>query len=587
MLAFRQKIVFSHLAIFLVLSCFIFPLVSLTIKHVLRVSMFGLTEQIIEQLKQEPNTDAMIELMKKDGAFIYRPVSLLDGEGDLLYYSALPYADRASVQQIERREPEVIEAMESGRGFGEHISPFFNEKFYFVAMTFNAHGQTYIIHDNFRAQVIDQLIFFFKIAVLILCVLIIGLTTLVDSAISNYILSPVQRIIEKLRPFQEGKEELLPKIILDVEDRRGEFGKLAAILNSLTKRVQSQIDNLTFQREETEAILESLGEGVIAVNRNAEVTFVNTTACQMLEVSKEQILNQTLVMIPAKTELPKESHELLLHALDHSERVIQTLTIRDNSPLFLDLIAAPLAHKTGAVLVLQDKTYAYRIVEVGKDFIANASHELRTPITIIRGFAETLQDIPNLSEEMLHEITEKIVRTCIRLEKLVRSLLTLSDIEHIPQERLQAADLLFSILKCKDQLLALNPDAKVAIRSAIETAPVFVDVDLIELAITNILENAVKYSPKDAEIEMMIERLGEAIQLSIKDKGIGISDSDLPHVFDRFYTVDKARSRKSGGAGLGLSIVKKVIEMHKGKVSASSEIGKGTTFTIVLPMLKK
>jgi PAS domain S-box-containing protein len=401
----------------------------------------------------------------------------------------------------------------------------------------------------------------------------------------QYIMRPVQQIVDAIRPYKEGKEELLPRVVLNEAMQGGEFSKLASTLNSLTERIQKQIENLTRQREETEEILESLGEGIIATDTSAKVTFVNRAACRMLEIQRDQILQQALSGIKThSSELSKKCHELIIHALQTSEPSLHTLTLRDKGPLYLDLISAPLAHQNGALLVLQDKTSDYKIVELGKDFIANASHELRTPITIIRGFAETLQDLPELSEEMLREITEKIVRTCIRLDKLVRSLLTLSDIENLSQDRFKPTDLILLAENSKHHLLAANPTVQIAIHTDLEVAPIVADADLLELAIINILENGMKYSAGVPHIEMTLEQKGHEVSLCIQDKGIGISQADLAHIFDRFYTVDKARSRKSGGAGLGLSIVKTIVDKHKGRIAVTSELGRGSRFTLTLPL---
>jgi PAS domain S-box-containing protein len=429
--------------------------------------------------------------------------------------------------------------------------------------------------------------FYFEMGILIICAFLLAIASAINTSIVQYIMKPVQKIIDAIRPFKEGREELLPKIVLGEAMQGGEFSKLASTLNSLTERIQKQIENLTRQREETEEILESIGEGIIATDTSARVKFVNRTACKMLGISRDKILKQTLNSLKTPSgELPKKCHELVLHALQTTESIVHTLTMRNKGPLYLDLISAPLAHQNGALLVLQDKTSDYKIVELGKDFIANASHELRTPITIIRGFAETLQDLPELSQEMLHEITEKIVRTCVRLDKLVRSLLTLSDIENLSQDRFKPADLVLIAENCRHHLLAANPSVKIALKTEVESAPIIADADLLELAILNILENGVKYSAESAQIEMDVCLRGDEVELKITDRGIGMSAADLPHIFDRFYTVDKARSRKSGGAGLGLSIVKTIVEKHKGKISVTSELGQGTVFTIILSNLR-
>jgi two-component system phosphate regulon sensor histidine kinase PhoR len=187
---------------------------------------------------------------------------------------------------------------------------------------------------------------------------------------------------------------------------------------------------------------------------------------------------------------------------------------------------------------------------------------------------------------MLNEIVEKIVRTCGRLDKLVRSLLTLADIENLSEERFKPVQLIPMLENCMHTLRMINPSAEVQIKTEAESISMIADVDLFELAIMNILENAVKYSPHPAQIEIFVELSHGAVRLIFKDHGMGISEKDLPHVFERFYTVDKARSRKMGGAGLGLSIVKMILEKHRGRVQVDSELGKGSVFTFTIPLSK-
>lgn len=409
-------------------------------------------------------------------------------------------------------------------------------------------------------------------------ILFLFFLSLLHMAILRKIFRPIQKIIDCIRQVKDGKEELLPHIEIGAKD---EFSTLAYILNSLTNRIQNQIDHLTRQRKETEDILESLNEGIIATDTSAKVIFINQVACHMLGVSREEIVQRTLNTLQT-SEFPRKCHELALHALQTSEPLTQGWALREKGT-HLTLVSAPLAHRNGALLVLQDKTSDYKVIELGKDFVANASHELRTPITIIRGFAETLHDVPDLSKEMLHAITEKIVRTCGRLDKLVRSLITLADIENLSTGRFKAADLIALAENCKHHILAAYPCARLTIQCSLDSAPILADADLCELAITNLLENAVKYSPAPAQIEIAVYSLNHEFHLSVQDRGIGISASDLPRIFDRFYTVDKARSRKSGGAGLGLSIVKTIIDKHRGRVTAASTLGQGSLFTLIFP----
>lgn len=405
--------------------------------------------------------------------------------------------------------------------------------------------------------------------------------------IINRVIRPIQQIIDAIGPFKEGKEEFLPRIRLSEQIQEGEFSRLASTINSLSDRIQKQIEYLTRQREETEEILESLGEGVIAADPSAKITFANGTACRMLGLPSECIVGKSLDQI-ASDDLARKCHELIVDALQTSEPNTHMWTVREKALLYLNLISAPLAHKDGALLVLQDKTSEYKVIELGKDFIANASHELRTPITIIRGFAETLQDVPDLSQKVISTSIEKIVKMCGRLDKLVRNLLTLSDIENFSDERFIKLDLLPLLENCTRTLLMVNPEAKLSIQSSSESATIYADGDLLELAIMNILENAVKYSKDSAQIKLTVELDQEDVHLKIKDAGIGIPEKDLPLIFERFYTVDKARSRKSGGTGLGLSIVKTIIEKHQGKILAKSTVNQGSSFTFIFPKkLKK
>lgn len=398
---------------------------------------------------------------------------------------------------------------------------------------------------------------------------------------------PIQQIIHAIRPYQDGREEFIPRIELKKEiQSKNEFGQLAQTFNALNARIQKQISNLVEQRERTKEILDSLCEGVIAVDLDRSITYANLAAYKMLGAACDAPLGRKIGDILAeRKEMAAKCQELFEEALEKSVAMTQTLTVIEGRKLHFDLIAVPLASHKGIVLVLQDKTSDYEMIEMGKDFIANASHELRTPITIIRGFSETLHDIPKLSASQTKEVTEKILKTSIRLDALVKSLLILADIENLKDDQFQMMDLVSITKDCKQFLLDSHPDVKVALHQKIDQASIWADGDLFSMAIMNLLENAVKYSPSPHQIDLFIECLESSVQLSIQDRGIGIPAADLPRIFDRFYTVDKARSRKFGGTGLGLSIVKTIVQKHRGEIEVDSKLGQGSRFTIRLPMI--
>lgn len=593
MLSFRKKILISDLIIFLLFIALLFPFVGKTVGNIMRNSLEERATAVISQLKNTQDFSGMLEILKANKRLVFHQMALIDPENQILYMTRCDEIMSHSFgPDYELEHPEIVEALQRGRGYSDGYSEFYQEIFSYIAIEFSVDEHAYILRVGFPYDEVRRLSVDFEVGFLFLGIFILLLYSVMTSAIIHRLTRPIQQILDAIIPYQEGREEFLPKIVLNEAIQNDEFGKLAFTLNSLSEKIQKQIEYLTRQKQETEDILESLSEGVIAFDTSARVTFANEVSCRMLRAPHSELIGHTLFRMQANSiavdGLAKKCHEGVLQALQTSETIVQTWTLGDGGKIYLDLITAPLAHQSGAILVLQDKTSDYKVVEMGKDFIANASHELRTPITIIRGFAETLHDNPTLSQTLVHEITEKIVRTCGRLDRLVKSLLTLSDIENLSEDSFCTSDLFSLIENCKQILLSTNPEVSLEVQKMCESASLVLDPDLFELAIMNLLENAVKYSPSPAQIKVLIELVDpEHIKIVVQDYGIGIPEKDLPHIFDRFYTVDKARSRKSGGAGLGLSIVKTIIDKHRGTIKATSELGKGTCFVITLPLYRR
>jgi signal transduction histidine kinase len=232
----------------------------------------------------------------------------------------------------------------------------------------------------------------------------------------------------------------------------------------------------------------------------------------------------------------------------------------------------------------KEKREEAKAIELGKEFIANASHELRTPVTIIKGFAEMLRDIPEMSQEMFDSILEKILRNCERMESLVKNLLALADLDNLGEIKKEPCNLPLLVENCSYQIISLFPEAYIETLQSEEEIIVQGSSDLLELAIMNFLHNSVKYSQGPPRITVTIAKREDDVLLSVEDQGMGIAKENLPHIFDRFYTVNKSHSRKLGGAGLGLSMVKIIVEKHGAKIQVESELGKGTKFTVLFPL---
>lgn len=416
---------------------------------------------------------------------------------------------------------------------------------------------------------------------LLLGILVLLLFSLLAWFIIHILTRPVQQIIEAIKPYQMGEVEHIPEIKLGKGIRRGdEFGNLAETFNSLSRRIEQQISSLTHEKNEKSAILESLVEGVVAVEENMTVIYMNRMAEVFLDVSEKELVGKkfSLAKQPRCEELIREAH-------NKGQPALLVLKPERKQKRYLDAVAVPRGGG-GAILVLQDKTSLHKVIELGSDFIANASHELKTPITIIRGFAETLHDHPELTREVYREITQKIVSNCQRMDTLVKNLLTLAAVdEGLPRSRLALCDVQDLVEQAMQTILSVHPEAKIAIETkGEEPYELFADSDLFYQAILNLLDNAVKYSKPPAFVRVEIEKRSRVFLIRVSDRGIGIPPEDLDRIFERFYAVDKSHSRSLGGSGLGLSIVERIIEKHGGKIEVESELGKGTTFTITLPI---
>lgn len=327
------------------------------------------------------------------------------------------------------------------------------------------------------------------------------------------------------------------------------------------------------QREKME-VLDALEEGVILLSAEGFILTINVKAAHILGENKSDLFGKKL----GDCEFLKNHQEMWNRCRKTSVSQSLTFCLDREEKKCCDVVMKPLGKSGKFIVTLRDSFRQYQKHQLGKDFVANASHELRTPITIIKGFAETIHDLPEISGAMLQDFTEKIVRNCQRMDNLVKNLLTLADLDYLPAARLQDCDLVALVDNCSHTLLALHPEVRVEVLQSQEVIMIPADPDLLELALMNLLENGVKYSEAPAWITVTIEDAQDEVCLTITDKGLGIAAHDLEHIFDRFYTVDKTHSRKLGGAGLGLSIVKAIISKHEGNIRVTSRLGEGTQF---------
>jgi two-component system phosphate regulon sensor histidine kinase PhoR len=357
----------------------------------------------------------------------------------------------------------------------------------------------------------------------------------------------------------------------------------------MAARLRDKIQDLEYEQGKVAAILDGMVEGVVAVDGRDHVLLMNERARAIFGLDQARGLGKPLLEVIRNADL----HALLRASrggVDDSPAPHELRVPAAAGDRIIQMSAVPLALGTderGVVMVLHDVTELRRLEQVRTEFVANVSHELRTPLTAIQGYLETLLGGALDEPEDAHRFLEVVFRHTERLGRLLNDLTDLSNIElgkvSLQLESLVLASVVESVL---DIIRPRAEAAEVLLEQAIPDAlpPVLADNDRLEQILINLVDNAVKYSPRGARVLVSAEVLDrETVQVAVVDSGVGIPAADLPRITERFYRVDKARSRALGGTGLGLAIVKHLVAAHGGQLRITSEVGRGTTVRFTLP----
>lgn len=367
-----------------------------------------------------------------------------------------------------------------------------------------------------------------------------------------------------------------------------EIGGLAAAFNSMTDQLRDRIEALNVEGNRLSSILESMVEGVIATDRQERIVHINAAAARILGLRESEALGK---QIWKATRFP-QIHDLIAKAMLGKAGVRTEITrpsAADDEVIELRASTLIDAHRTvrGAVVVLHDVTHLRRLERMRRDFVSNVSHELKTPLMAIQGIVETMLDDPDMDPETSVRFLARLRNQSERLGSLVHDLLELSRVESMPaaQDR-ERVDLRTSIRNSVEHNLpyADEKDIELTYDECQDALIVFGDAEMLRQLADNLLQNAIKYTPGDGHVVATCRREAGFAIFEVRDDGIGIERKHLDRIFERFYRVDKARSRELGGTGLGLSIVKHVAIAHEGNVEVESEPGVGTCFRLRLPL---
>ncbi len=364
-----------------------------------------------------------------------------------------------------------------------------------------------------------------------------------------------------------------------------ELDQLAESLNTMSTQLDKTLSTLSEQRNEQQAVLSSMDEGVLAIDRRERIIHMNRVAGEILGVNHKEAKRELIQQVVRFANL----QEFIKAMLASQKQVSMDMTLIGETEKQIQTHGTVLRNddeeSIGALIVLRDLTHIRHLETVRSDFVANVSHELKTPITSIKGFVETL-----LSEDWNHNpetsrFLEIINQQAGRLNAIIDDLLTLSRLEQKEGVVLKEPTALAPVFDNAIHLCQLQAGKKNTTLNAEcpDRLMLLMNAPLLEQALVNLVINAIKYSDPDTTVRLTAEKKGECVEIHVEDEGFGIERKHLDRLFERFYRVDTARSRKLGGTGLGLSIVKHIVQVHDGSIRVESQLGIGSTFIISLP----
>lgn len=368
-------------------------------------------------------------------------------------------------------------------------------------------------------------------------------------------------------------------------ESRDEVGQLAESLNMMADNLQANLDQLAEETGKMQTILSSMADGIIVTDRNGVITLFNRSAERLLGFSPEHIIGKP---IEALSSVPQVV-EIVRSTLSSGRQVKKEVRISSPAERILDSSAGCVRNQkgeiVGSVLDLQDVTEVRRQAEIRKDFVANVSHELRTPVASIRAIVGALQsggiEDPSVAEKFINSLDAEAER----LSLLLNDLLNLSELE---SGKLLPRRTVVSLRELADEAVsglaerAKQCGVQLSVRVPSDLRA-YVDRRQMLQVFQNLIDNAIKYTPEGGSVDITGAQTATEVSVTVKDTGVGIAPADLDRIFERFYRVDKARSRQLGGTGLGLSIVKDIVDAHDGRITVESQVGVGSSFTVILP----
>ncbi|QHI70435.1 ATP-binding protein [Tichowtungia aerotolerans] len=495
--------------------------------------------------------------------------------------------DKASSEMgNHRNRPEILEALNGHLGQSVRYSNTLKKNMMYIAVPVAANDIVYgIVRAAMPVTEMDQVLDSVHHRIFLGGMIILVLSALLSLIVSRRISQPLERIKAGAKRFADGDFSFRLHTIGSTE-----ISSLSETMNLMAEQLEERIQSVIRERNQREAVLSSMEEGVLAVDTEGLIISLNKAASKFFQVlhpetapgrSIEEVFRnvklQKFIGSVLKGQEPRECELTARHS--------ETYDLKVRGTNLLGMQGA----RIGAVVVFTDVSRLRRLESLRSDFVANVSHELKTPITSIKGFIETLLDGAINDPEEADRFLRIVAKHADRLNAIIDDLLTLSRLEQGDKEEMDLQKVGLAGLMNSAVEVCTHRASKKNITISTECPDhlsVFVNPPLIEQALINLISNAVKYSAENKDVAVCASAVDDGVLLSVKDSGYGIASEHLERLFERFYRIDKGRSRQEGGTGLGLAIVKHIAQAHGGAVSVESIFGKGSTFSILIPSEK-
>jgi len=532
-------------------------------KHLKDVN-FSLMPYVLEFIERK-NYKSLDEFVKQKGEKIDIRITVIDTSGNVLADSK----EDPSLMENHKNRPEISLAFKGKTGISIRYSETVKEEMLYLALPILKDERiTGVLRTSIFMKDINFLLSDLRKRILLIISIILILSWIISLLISENFSSPLKELLKSFKKLSQG--EFNVKILTKRED---EIGELTEGFNEMALRMEKLFEEVKKERGKLLALISSIPDGILLINKRGKVIFYNE---KMKEILKEEIEKGKFYFQVIK--IPEFGG--MVEEIEQKKEVGGEIEIHGK---ILFCILRKIPETEEILVVFHDITELKKLDEIKRDLIINISHELKTPLTAIKGFVETLEEEEDIKNKRYIEIIKNHIE---RLMDIIQKTLFLSELETgevpVELENINLKELISDIIPIFEKRLK---EKKISLKIEIEdNLPEFkADRFKIEQVFINLIDNSIKYT-EDGEIEISVKRENNNIRIEIKDTGEGIPEEHLSRIFERFYVVNKARDRKKGGAGLGLSIVKHIILLHNGKIEVESKRGVGTKFVISIPI---